>query len=87
MSTRKIAPEYMKLSERFRSSPLFKGLKLDQDGRMRDHTRGSVSLKELKMVLLSKDMALYESYRKRYLDDKVLRFLDGEPVEGDKVCY
>ena len=26
-------------------------------------------------------------YRKKYLDDKVLRFLDGESIAGDKTCY
>ena len=60
---------------------------MDHKGVMRDHTRGTVNLSELKKVLLSKDMALYDQYRKKYLDDKVLRFLTGDPISGDRTCY
>ena len=45
-----------------------------------------VSFKELTSLLLSKDFEKYESYRQRYLDDGLLRFLDGESfLPGQKL--
>lgn len=35
----------------------------------------------------SKDLNAYEEYKKKFLDDKVQRFLDGQDMEGFKVCY
>ena len=60
----------MKYSERFVYSKMFRGLKIDKDCLIRNDTRGSISFKELKSVLLSKDMNLYEEFKKKYLDDK-----------------
>ena len=80
-------PEMMKYSERFLTMDIFKGLKLDENSVLRDHTRGSVSLKELQEVLLSKDMSLYEEYKKKYWDDKKLRFLNGDPIDGNRTAY
>ena len=54
---------------------------------LRDKSRGSVSLKELTRVFLSKDMKVYEEYKRKYPDDGMLKFLDGEPIKGDKVCF
>lgn len=86
MATTRLTAEYRKVSEIFKD-PIFDGLKLDEKGSLRTDTRETVSLKQLKAVLLSKDMKVYEEYKKKFLDDKVLRFLDGEDIDGDRVCY
>ena len=36
---------------------------------------------------MSKDIKIYQAYKDKYLDDKVLRFLDGQPIDGDRTCY
>ena len=86
-STFRIKEHYMLYSERFLFSEKFKGLKIDSNCLIRDHTRGSVSFKELKTVLLSKDMNLYENYKNKYLDDKKVRILNGEPIDGERTTF
>ena len=66
---------------------MFDGLKIDEKGVLRTDTRATVSLKKLKAVLLSKDMKVYDEYKKEFLDDNILKFLDGEDIDGDRVCY
>ena len=53
---------------------------------MRNDTRGTVNLRRLKEVLLSSPNEAAE-YKARFLDDKVLRFLDMEDISGDRVVY
>jgi len=47
LATYRMNKEMMKYSERFVFMEKFRGLRLDQESRIRDHTRGSVSLEEL----------------------------------------
>ena len=32
-------------------------------------------------------MNLYEEYKKKYLDDKLLRFLSGESIDGERTTF
>ena len=59
LSTYRIKQDFMKYSERWIFNEFYKGLKLDEQSRMRTNTRTTISFKELKAVLLSKDMNLY----------------------------
>ena len=37
--------------------------------------------------MLSKDFDAYDNYKVKYLDDKILRYLDGQSMAGEKVGY
>ena len=77
----------MKMSERFATSPIFVGLKMDPTGTIRDDTRGSPKFTDLKNALLSKDDAVYGAYHAKWLADGQLRFLDGAPLDGERTMY
>ena len=87
-ATKKLNDNLMKVSEHLSTRPEFKGLKLDDTMTLRTDTRETVSLKKFKAVMLSKgDFTEAEEYRKKYLDDKLQRFLDGESIAGDRIVY
>ena len=88
IATKKLSERYTKFSERFNSWPVFKGLKIDQETQVCcNDTKEVVSLKELIELFKSKDFEAYDEYKKKYLEDGELRFLDGEPVGDEKVAY
>lgn len=77
---------YMKLSERLKTSPKFQGLKLvPSNGGWETGSRSTINFKELKKVLLGKPEDA-KAFKERY-NDGLLRFLDGQDMWGDKVCY
>jgi hypothetical protein len=41
----------------------------------------------LRNVLLSKDLSLYEAYKKDFFEDGLGRFLDKSPIDGERICY
>ena len=47
----------------------------------------TLNLDELMKVLGGTDFDAYEQYKKKYFDDKVQKFLDGSPLDGERVCY
>jgi len=69
IATYRITPDFMKMSERFRTSPIFRGLKMDHTGTIRDDTRASPSFTDLRKALLSTDDAAYQAYRTKWLAD------------------
>ena len=77
---------FKKASEHFRSNQKFVGLKIDQQGYIVDDTRGKQNFAELKAALLG-PVKEGKVYAAKHLDDGLLRFLDGQLIAGDRVCY
>ena len=75
-----------KVSEHWKEDPRFEGLKVDESGYIVSDTRTKQNFKTLKAALLG-NVDDGNAYAAKYLDDQLLRFLDGESIAGDRVCY
>ena len=75
-----------KVSEHWKEDPAFEGLTVDGSGYIVTDTRTTQNLHVLKAALLG-NVVDGKAYAAKYLDDGLLRFLDGESIAGDRVCY
>jgi hypothetical protein len=87
MATKKWNKKFDKISNRFKTHPLFQGLKIKPDDALTSDTRTTVNYNRLCEVLLSKDREVYEKYKAEFFDDGVVRFLDGKPIDGERISY
>ena len=65
---------------------MFKGLKLVGYAFESD-TRENVDYFTWKKLMLSKNFDEYSVYKKKYLDDGVLRFLNKKDLNGERIGY
>lgn len=76
----------MKSSRIFAADPKFAGLKFDAEGFIVNDTRGTLNLQQLKTALLG-SVEDGKRYAEEHMADGLLRFLDGESIAGDRICY
>eukprot|EP00355_Strombidium_rassoulzadegani_P008772 CAMPEP_0168619674 /NCGR_PEP_ID=MMETSP0449_2-20121227/6729_1 /TAXON_ID=1082188 /ORGANISM="Strombidium rassoulzadegani, Strain ras09" /LENGTH=471 /DNA_ID=CAMNT_0008660627 /DNA_START=111 /DNA_END=1526 /DNA_ORIENTATION=- len=86
-ATKRWNKKFDKISNRFKNDPLYHGLKLNPNTSLGSDTREQIDFQELSDMFKSTDVELYEAYKAKYFDDKVLRFLNQKPIQGERVSY
>ena len=86
-ATKRWNKKFDKISNRFKTAPMYKGLKVMPDTSLGSDTRTEISYDELKEVLLSTDRSKYAEFSAKYFEDGLLRFLDNSKIDGDRCCY